>query len=134
MIIFNNIKSSGLALFQTTAQKNLISTDHLQSFLNDLTFLFNSLCFFNHQIFDLLNSLPQELYLLFKSLENKEFGAMLSKADLSIRNRLQIQLIREFGIERNNPEVIKLFTERFPRAFDGFDFEWLRRELRPYYQ
>jgi len=40
-----------------------------------------------------------------------------------------VTFIKQFTII----EAVKLFAERFSRVYDGLDFEWLRRELKPYY-
>lgn len=59
-------------------------------------------------------------------------GSLLQKCGLSLKNQYQVKLMREFGIDRNNPEAVKRFAEQFSRVYDGFDIAWLRRELKHY--
>ena len=52
------------------------------------------------------------------------YFVIISKFKLSLRNRCQAKLMKEFGIDYNNPEAVKLYAKRFSRVYDGLDFEW----------
>ena len=61
------------------------------------------------------------------------YFVIISKFKLSFRNMCQAKFMKEFGIDYNNPEAVRLFAKRFSRVYDGLDFEWQRRELKTYY-
>lgn len=113
---------------------DFISMEQMKTFFYDLSLLKDLFSYFKDQIFTQFNHLSREAEYLIRAIENEQLSNILRQSEFSLRNRIQIELIRLFQINTKDSDAIKKFAERFSEVFDGLKFNRLKKELRQYYK